>query len=146
MRIAILAVILIFSTQFIPVTALTDNEKNNVEAVGTSLLMKSEFISYGLVEIDYGNTMKIWFISSDDDQSTVASSLGMVVGVYLGACKMFPEISDLKLMVGTKNNVAGELYAERAWADGVRMNPDGSYNSDDVAVLGLKVLGTYKDR
>jgi hypothetical protein len=63
-RIAILAALFIIGALILPVTALNDNEKSALEAISTSTLMKSDSSIYGLVEIDYGNTMKMWFMGS----------------------------------------------------------------------------------
>lgn len=141
---AILAALLIIGAMILPATALNENEKSALEAIATSTLMKSDSIIYGLVEIDYGNTMKMWFMSKSTDQDTILESLGGAVGVYIAACKMYPEISDLRLMVGTKDNVAAEMRCERAWVDEVRKDPDGSHNANDMGLVGLKVLGTFE--
>ena len=47
-------------------------------------------------------------------------------------------------MVGTKDNVVGKMYCERAWVDQVRETVDGSYSQDDIGIVGMKVFGTYK--
>ena len=146
MRIAIMAVILIISTQFIPVTALTDDEKTVLESMATGVLMQTDLLSYGLVEIDYGNTMNIWFMPNEADQDIVAGSVASSVGLYVAACNLYPEISDLRLMLGQKDNVAGEMYCERAWVDEVRRYSDGSFNTNDMGLVVLKVLGTLKDK
>ena len=106
--------------------------------------MNSESITYALVEIGDENTMDMWFMEKSTDQDTVLKSLGTTVGVYVGACKSYPELSDLRLRIGTKEVVAGEMYCERAWADEVREDSNGSLNSNDLGLVGLKVLGTYK--
>lgn len=135
---------LIISALFLPAIALNDDEKSALEAVATNVLMQSDYITYGLVEIGYGNTMDMWFVSKSTDQDTVLKSLGTTVGVYVGACKSYPELSDLRLIIGTKDTSAGEMYCERSWADEVRKDSDGSYNSNDLGLVALRVLGTFK--
>lgn len=135
---------MIIGTLVLPATALNDDEKSVLEAIGTSTLMQSDYITYGLVEIGYGNTMNMWFTPKNSDQDTILKSLGSAVGVYVGTCKSYPEISDLMLTVGTKDTSAGEMYCERSWADEVRKDSDGSYNSNDLGLVALRVLGTFK--
>ncbi len=57
-----MAALLIVGTLFTPATALTDDEKTIVEVVGTKTLMDIDSITFALVEIDYGNTMNMWFV------------------------------------------------------------------------------------
>jgi len=144
MRIAVLATFLIISAQLLPAMALDNDEKSALEAVATKVLIQSDYITYGLVEIGYGNSMNMWFIPKSTDQETILKSLGSAVGVYVGACKSYPELSDLSLMIGTKGTVAGEMYCDRDWADEVRKDSDGSYNSNDLGLVALRVLGTFK--
>ena len=139
-----MAILLIIGALILPATALNDTEKTTIGSMATKMLMNSESITYALVEIGYGNTMDMWFMEKSTDQDTVLKSLGTTVGVYVGACKSYPELSDLRLRIGTKEVVAGEMYCERAWADEVREDSNGSLNSNDLGLVGLKVLGTYK--
>ncbi len=139
-----MAALLIVGTLFTPATALTDDEKTIVEVVGTKTLMDIDSITFALVEIDYGNTMNMWFVPKSSDEDTLINSIGSTVGVYVGACKSYPDISDLNLMVGTKSTVAGKMYCKRAWADEVSQNTDGSYNTNEMGLVALRVLGTFK--
>ncbi len=135
---------MIIGALILPATALNDTEKTTIGSMATKMLMNSESITYALVEIGDENTMDMWFMEKSTDQDTVLKSLGTTVGVYVGACKSYPELSDLRLRIGTKEVVAGEMYCERAWADEVREDSNGSLNSNDLGLVGLKVLGTYK--
>ena len=139
-----MAILLIIGALILPATALNDTEKTTIGSMATKMLMNSESITYALVEIGDENTMDMWFMEKSTDQDTVLKSLGTTVGVYVGACKSYPELSDLRLRIGTKEVVAGEMYCERAWADEVREDSNGSLNSNDLGLVGLKVLGTYK--
>jgi hypothetical protein len=143
MRIMILLSLIVISTVSLT-SALSDSDKSMIEMASTTVLMKADVLSYGLAEVDYGDRMNVWYIPKGSDQDAIFESLGYVVGVYVGTCKMYPEISDMKLMMGTKDNVVGEMYCERSWADEVREDSDGSFNSNDLGLVGLKVMGTFK--
>lgn len=142
-RITLIALLCV-GALFIPANALNDNEETVIEATGTNLLMNANSITYGLVEVNYDNTMDMWFIPKSTDQDVLLDSVGNAVGLYVGACNMYPELSDLNLMVGTKDNIAGKRYCKRDWADEVSKNTDGSYDQYSMGVVGLKVLGTFK--
>lgn len=140
----IFAALLTICALILPVAAINDDEKTVLESFATKVLMETDYITYGLVEIGYGNSMNMWFIPTSTDQDTILKALGSAVGVYIGACKSYPELSDLNLMIGTKSTVAGEMYCNRDWADEVGKDSDGSYNSNDMGLVALKVLGTFK--
>jgi len=137
-------VLLLMCILIIPSTALTNDEETLLESKATTMLNQEDSISYGLVEVNSNNTMSIWYIPNGSDENTLIKSTATAVGLYIGAAKMFPEMSDLNLMVGTKDNVVGKMYCERAWVDMVGENTDGSYSQDDIGMVGMKVFITYK--
>ena len=143
-RIAVLAALLIIGALFVPAIAITDDGKAITESYATKILMDSDSIMYGLVEIDSENTMNIWFVPKSADEDTIIKSMASAVGLYIGVCKTYPEIADLNLMAGTKATVSGKMYCKREWVDEVRAGVDGSYNSSEIGLVGVKVLGTFK--
>jgi hypothetical protein len=143
MKVEKIALVLILAgVLIIPSAALTDNEETLIESKGTTVLNQADSITYGLVEIDSDNSMNIWYIPKNADEDTVIKSTATAVGIYIATAKMYPEMSNLNLMVGTKDNVVAKMYCERAWVDQVRA--DGPYAQDDIGLVGLKVFGTLK--
>ena len=139
----ILLVLMTISASILLVSAFSNDEKNIIETMVTGTLMKSDTISYGLADIDNGNNLNVWYVPKNTDRDTILSSLGFVLAEYIALCDKYSDLSDMKLMVGTKDNVTGEMYCKRAWSNKVRKDIDGSYNSSDLVTVGLKVIGTF---
>jgi len=137
-------VLILMGVLIIPSAALTNDEETLLESKATTVLNQADSITYGLVEINSDNTMNIWYIPKNSDEDTLIASTATAVGIYIFTGKTYPEMANLNLMVGTKDNVVGKMYCERAWVDQVRETVDGSYSQDDIGIVGMKVFGTYK--
>jgi hypothetical protein len=124
-------------------SAFSNDEKTTIETMVTGTLMQADTISYGFAEIDNGSRLNVWYVPKNIDQDTILSSLGFVLGQYVVLCNIYPDLSDMKLLVGTKNNVVGEMYCKKEWSNEVRMDAEKSYNSSDLGLIGLKVIETF---
>jgi len=138
MKMVVVAALLISSTLVLNVNALDRDEKETFENIATGLLMKSEVLDYARVEIDSQNNMDIWFVAAETNEVAITQAIGACAGVYTAGCKIYPEMSDLRLMLGHKGNVAGEMYCKRDWVDSVGDNP-----AVQTAFLQM-IIGTFR--
>lgn len=139
----ILLALTIVSASMLFASAFSNDEKTTIETMVTGTLMKADTISYGLAEIDNGNRLNVWYVPKSIDQDTILASLGYILAQYVVLCNIYPDLSDMRLMVGTKDNIVGEMYCNRTWSNEVRRDSERSYNSSDLALVGLKVIETF---
>ena len=139
----ILLALMTVSASILFASAFSNDEKTIIETMVTGMLMKADTISYGLAEIDNGTRLNVWYVPRSIDQDTILASTGYVLGQYLVLCNIYPDLSDMKLMVGTKDNVIGEMYCKKTWLNEVRKDSERSYNSSDLSLIGLRVIETF---
>ncbi len=121
---------------------MISSDKDAINATVVQALEKAGVFSYVDAGVDSNNNLTIWSASKSTDQDSTVTNLGYIIGVYLEAAKSSPELSDLNIMVGTKENVTEKMYCKRPWVDEVKVDSAGNMSDNDLAALILKVLGT----
>jgi len=133
----VLAILLIAC--FIPTSAaLSDTDAAIVKLALFSVLDDTGHFNYVKTDVGWDDTIKIWYVPKATDNEAAITTLGEILGAYIGMCRSHPEISDLSIMVGTEDNVAGELYCERSWIS------TGQMSDQEAGALILKVMGTFE--
>lgn len=125
-------------------TGMTGSEKDAINASVVQALERAGVFSYVEAGVDSTNNLTIWSTSKSADENSTVTNLGYIIGVYLGAAKSSPDLSDLNIMIGTKDNVTQKMYCKRSWVDEVKVDSAGNMSDNDIAVLVLKVLGTLQ--
>lgn len=123
---------------------MTNSDKDALNASVVLALEKTGNFSYIQAGVDSNNNLTIWSTSKSTDQNSTITNLGYIIGVYLGAAKSYSDLSDLNIMIGTKENVVETMYCKRSWIDEVKIDSAGNMNDNDLAALVLKVLGTLQ--
>lgn len=124
--------------------AMTNSDKDAINVSVVQALEKTGDFSYIKAGVDSNNNLTIWATPKSMDQNSTISSTGYIIGVYMGAAKSYSDLSDLNIMIGTKENVIEKMYCMRSWADEVKIDSAGNMNENDIATLALKVLGTLQ--
>lgn len=96
--------------------------------------------NYQKTEVNSDDSVTIWYIPKNTDQSATLTTLAEVLGAYVGVARITPGLSDLYIKIGSDYLVTGELYCLRSWV------PTGEMTTEESAALVLKVLGTFKQR
>ncbi len=123
---------------------MTNSDKDALNASVVLALEKTGNFSYIMAGVDSNNNLTIWSTSKSTDQNSTITNLGYIIGVYLGAAKSYSDLSDLNIMIGTKENVVETMYCKRSWVDEVKIDSAGNMNDNDLAALVLKVLSTLQ--
>lgn len=145
-RSAIIIAFIAVSASAIPSSGLSDLDKSVLKLTAIMVLDDTGNFNYVNADVGWDDSLNIWFISKRTDQESLLIDLASIVGVYWGACKNHPNLSNLNLYVGTEDNVAGSLYCERSWLNQVRTDSEGNMDDTDAGILVLKVLGTFEER
>ena len=134
------ALIVLLFANAITVSAgsLSDTEKSVIKLTIFTVLDNTGHFNYVKADVGWDDTVKIWYIPKNSDSDAAITTLGEIVGVYVGVLKTVPRASDLFIMIGTQDNVAGKMYCLRTWV------PSGDMTTEEAGLLGLKVLGTFE--
>jgi hypothetical protein len=142
--IAFLAILIaIIASISLTTATLSDSDMAAIKLSVFSALDDTGRFSYVSANVDQDDNLNIWYIPKNTDQTSIMTDMARILGAYSGICKTSPELSNLNIYMGTKGNVAGELYCMRSWLSMVKTNPDGSTDGNSAGLLVLKVLGTF---
>ena len=139
LEITVALIVLLFANAItVSAGSLSDTDKSVIKLVIFTVLDNTGHFNYVKADVGWDDSIKIWYIAKNSDSDAVVTSLGEVVGTYVGVLQTVPRASDLFIMIGTQDNVAGKMYCLRTWV------PSGDMTTEEAGLLGLKVLGTFE--
>lgn len=123
----------------ISAVALSDSDKSVVKLAMFMALDNTGDFNYVKADVDDDNNLKIWYVPKQTDSSATMTTLGEVVGAYVGLTRSHPAISDAYIFIGVQGGEKGSLYCLRSWV------PYGDMTNSEASEMVLKVLGTFED-
>lgn len=119
--------------------SMSDSDKAAIKFTISTALNNSGNFDYVVSEVDDENNLEIWYVPKNTDSNATVNALGLVIGSYLGAIEVSPDIADAYIFVGMQDDEKGSYNCLRSWI------PNGKMTDEEIAALMLKVLGTFKD-
>lgn len=119
--------------------SMSDSDKAAIKLTISTALNNSGNFDYVVSEVDDENNLEIWYVPKNTDSNATVNALGLVIGSYLGAIEVSPDIADAYIFIGMQDDEKGSYNCLRSWI------PNGKMTDEEIAALMLKVLGTFKD-
>jgi len=117
--------------------SLSDTDKTVLEVSAFTTLDNTGDFLYINADVDDENNFKIWYIPKIADSDATATTLGEVIGVYVGSVRSHPDLSNAYFFLGRQGSETGGLYCLRSWVS------DGYLTNDETSALVLAVLSTF---
>lgn len=150
MKIPVLGLVVLLGAFSIPISSAmsyTDDSsmENAIEETVFKTLDNTGYFYHVETEVEWGNALDIWYIPENFNPDSARITLAYIIGSYWNACKNYPDLSDLNIMMGTKNVMKGKMNCKREWIDEVRGGSKGNLNKTGEDLLIMRVLDTFKD-
>jgi hypothetical protein len=123
-----------------PAMSMSDADKGAIELTTIIALNETGDFNYVNSDVDDENNLTIWYVPKESDENATIKTLGVIIGIYLGAIESNPDISDMYIFMGTEGDEKGSLYCLRSWVPN-----NGNLADDQIAGLVLKIFGTFED-
>jgi hypothetical protein len=117
--------------------AMSDSDKAIIQLTTFSVLDDTGDFNYVKAIVDDEDNLKIWYVPKETDTTATITTLGEVVGAYMGMTRSHPDMSDAYISIGVQGDEKGSLYCKRSWI------PYGEMTNEEATALVLKVLGTF---